>query len=970
MLTETFQGSVSLIDMSDITADSSVGIERIEVYYALSTNGEIPPDLEEANFGVSTEDNEIVLNFEQPNTAFHYSDGIIHTYQEDKKIELSVSNEDLSLSGPKSWSPIMPEVKPGTYLWIKTIYYLTDGSQTVTYNVSRQGEDGLIDLMSPELSNFRAGANQKEIYKFIREYSNETIKEATFSPSKIEFFILREYNGGRKEKIPTNNIKKFAVNFVFLSKANLTSLQIPNDCIIKEEDCFSIDLSELKKWYLDGFIKYNDYLNILREEWYIEYHFALEILGKVFDFNDIITSSFGINKDMAKFSIETNKIVSAITNTKMEFTAEGLKIYNGGFEILKKEDGMEDEELLVFDEDTGNLRISGIIEALGGHIGGFVINENEIYSSDGEGMQENNKSSLVLRGSDGYIYANNIQLGSGARIGEYIQLGNAKIWNPNVSSGVDSNRKFIEAGRFSVSDYGELKLGTIQLFSGDSEKKQLAFMKSENNKWIIKENGEARFEDIYANNLHLQDTILEIGTVQSLGSLMIFKDCWEVEAIINVEKDGVVTTKFIVPSLTTLQENDWIYAGDYVFKISNIEIIERELEEEKKQLTYISLTEHLTPETHKKLFGNKFIISKFGKSVNHIASIEDLQEESIERDRPGFILSVLGESQGVDINRAFAHGNSFAISDFEEVGGSLAYRKRLILGQLDGLFSEDINTNHLQVSGLGLYADNVFLNGSLTTVVKNDREKPQYAGINTTSGIKMPETNLENDDTEIVFWAGAESNTVEAIQSAPFIVTSGGSIYAQKGIFQGKIQAADIYTAKIYGNGKGGAQRGLTIYDSAKGISFSAIDEKTKSEKETFYINTEGMFRADSPFISVSDENITFSGDKLELGAKREFDFSVDQEGEEEFAKIAFYNGNQGESQSPALTALTFKKDSLNFEIAESEKMSIQDANLSIKTDNILFGKDSESYIRYEKVDGGFDLFINEIEGGVNNNVL
>jgi hypothetical protein len=49
-----------------------------------------------------------------------------------------------------------------------------------------------------------------------------------------------------------------------------------------------------------------------------------------------------------------------------------------------------------------------------------------------------------------------------------------------------------------------------------------------------------------------------------------------------------------------------------------------------------------------------------------------------------------------------------ALSGFEIVDGNPVFTKHLVLGQLDGL--EDM-------SGFGLYADNVFLKGSLTTKV-------------------------------------------------------------------------------------------------------------------------------------------------------------------------------------------------------------------------------------------------------------
>jgi hypothetical protein len=77
------------------------------------------------------------------------------------------------------------------------------------------------------------------------------------------------------------------------------------------------------------------------------------------------------------------------------------------------------------------------------------------------------------------------------------------------------------------------------------------------------------------------------------------------------------------------------------------------------------------------------------------------------------------------------------------------------------------------LSGYGLYADNVFLNGSLTTQI----DKENYAGVNTLNGVhatvfgetfEKNDTPIETDASKIVFWAGASSKEDEDIQKAYF----------------------------------------------------------------------------------------------------------------------------------------------------------------------------------------------------------
>ena len=114
------------------------------------------------------------------------------------------------------------------------------------------------------------------------------------------------------------------------------------------------------------------------------------------------------------------------------------------------------------------------------------------------------------------------------------------------------------------------------------------------------------------------------------------------------------------------------------------------------------------------------------------------------------------------------------------------------------------------VGGYGLFAENVFLNGTLTTKLGTN----QYAGVNTLNGAIANKFGDE-DKSKIVFWAGSNSNSNEDIAKAPFQVTENGSIYANKGIFEGSlitksvIKGAELYTAKIYGEDTSGESAAL-----------------------------------------------------------------------------------------------------------------------------------------------------------------
>ena len=191
------------------------------------------------------------------------------------------------------------------------------------------------------------------------------------------------------------------------------------------------------------------------------------------------------------------------------------------------------------------------------------------------------------------------------------------------------------------------------------------------------------------------------------------------------------------------------------------------------------------------------------------------------------------------------------------VGGNrLNFTKTLVLGDLSGLESKGC-------TGTGLYAENVFLYGSLTTQIPTD-QSTTYAGINTNSQV------TKNDETIIIF-AGAEGAEVGQIKGAPFYVTDQGNLYASKGTFSGTIKSSEIIgstieAATIIGNGNNPA---LTIKDTSAGIVFSSNSPNVPVLK----INTNGFTNSlneqETNFISfeVNDNKIQtkFTGDGFNI---------------------------------------------------------------------------------------------------------
>ena len=920
----TYKGKVSLVNMSDITASAGVGISHSKILYIVSSTGDAPPDLKESSLTSISGD---ILAFADLGTSFHIQNGLLYAYQNDTKIQLATKAE--VLTGIEGWSSTVPTVGAGQYLWTKTIYYYTNGDETVTYGIYRWGENGEPGEQGPpgaSAASFRIDANQQEILKFV-----ELDGAVTFSPEVLEFAIYKNSTSPDSE-LYYEQVRGLSKERFSLSVYNIKTNQyinIPSSFIEFNDilDVFTLNLTDLNQ-------EVEAFQILVEEECVIKPTYNLQTEDGNFNLVEYLNVRYGIRKDMAALSVEAGKIVQSIQNSYLTFSSTGLTIQNGGFQILDEYGGS------LLESTRGNLIVTGTINANDGYfagelrsetgyfkgsitateglIGGFVISDNKLqssktYISKVDGNQEIFLPNIVLDGINGSVFARDIVIGVDASIEEYLRLGEAYIYNPS-----NNNNKFIQAGNIELSQTGLLNLGSIELYGGDEQNQ--AYIQSKNGKWSIREDGVAIFNDIYADNVHLQNTILETGTVQAIGSLMVFKDSWSVVEFFN--------DKIVLDVIANLEVGDWIYSGKNIYQIVSVTF--------DNGKTALNLNKTFNKE-------DGFTVTKFGQISTS--------------DNPGFILSVLGEQDAIKDNRQFASGNSLTISDFLEENGTLIYKKRLVLGQLDGAIDKNIR-------GLGLYADNVFLNGSLTTKVDQD----SYAGINTIGEATATVFN-DNDRSRVIFWAGSTSSANEDIQNAPFQVTEKGSIYAGKGIFRDSIisdsiiQGADIYAARIHG-GTTEQAGALTIYDTAMGIVFKEGYQST--EKEVFSIRADGLQQANSYFIEIKDDRVKFCGDKFIIDTKRNNKLEIGTSPIKgvDLTMIAISDGFVEEKsyQNVSIDKISW---GFNRGFGREESLAISKEKSEIKSlttwieNDVFFGTDN-SYMQYKKTQEGYDLFINE----------
>lgn len=628
----------------------------------------------------------------------------------------------------------------------------------------------------------------------------------------------------------------------------------------------------------------------------------------------------GLEGDMATFNVHASGINAAIQSSALSFDTTGLTIQNGGLVILKTtEQGSEQ----VFGADQqGNLAITGKITALDGEIGGFRIEKNRLYSTK---VDTSGNPLIELRGIDGKIITRDIELGEGAVIQKYMKFPQANdsskaayIYNPSTND-VEENL-WLQAEGVSIYADGKIKLGTIELNSGTGNSD--AYIKSANGNWVISESGRADFRDIYADNCHFRNTILETTSIQSAGNLMIFAESWIIES---ASDDGLTITLDKKPELV---ENEIIYINQQYYKVAAV------------------LEQRVTLETAGN-FTKGDIVTKIGK----------------END---LIFSIFGQSNAglVDKSYTFAYGNCLTLASLDSMNDNIGtFSARLVLGNLDSMKKEG-------VSGIGLYADNVFLEGSLTTQVKSDSGN-SFAGINTLSQANA--LVFDEDNSKIVFWAGAEKNTAEAIQKAPFQVTERGSIYAQNGIFKDSIisdsviQGADIYAARIHG-GTQEDSAALTIYDSSQGIRFKndyeGIDGTGQivDGGDELLINISYMAKNGISFIDFSSPEPNFIGSYITLKTNESTSATILTDS----ALLINAKTNENIIQKGNLnftkTTSTGTEFLFDFMIGSEEVAEFKQDSIELQTEQVKMSKNVQFgqnvYLQYRQVEKGYDLYV------------
>ena len=823
-----YTGKVNLINMSNITAAAGVGIQSTRILYATSSSGTVPPDLEGVELKTSEGD---ILDFASTGSSFHVVDGIMWAQQGENQVALQVSSG--IITGFSGWETTVPMVQPGDYLWSKTIYTYTDGKQTITYAVSYQGADGKPGPAGASSAAFKINCDQTEILKFV-----DSSGDTTINPSILTFSIVKDDPTLLEGKVQIDNLiySNLSISFYNIDNGQWYKVSDPEVITLDDSHHFNINLERLiqKNYEDDNYPAASTLLSnecILKIE-YIYYQTNEKEEQERFNILEFLNVRYGMNKDMAALSVQANGIVASMQDSKMTFDSSGLTIENGAFKIVKTNNEVITPLLYAKDGNlylrgtleaasgtfagelsaatgtfagelsaaTGTFRgelsaasgsFAGDISAASGTIGGFKIENSRLISTN-EGAP-----SIILNGLSGEIEADNIKLGTGAIIKEYIKIGEQVELRAISKSG--SEESFIKVENDEGIEILGLKAdGTMKIGNGDNiitlSGKDGSITSSSYDTglgWKISDTHSV-FNDVTVKG-SIRASVLEYGETQAIGGTLLVRPSTR---ILNENAQGEET-------ILTLEEVQDFKVGDYC-RIS--------LQNESGITSY--LYKILSVNTNEKQ------ITVEGRVSGTIG-------------KPIVNLGQAGNNVGISINGSmddsFASPQAIAVFEFDPQKNKPI--ERIILGKLPN--SQD---TYGQAAGTyGLYAENVLLKGSLVTQTKVDNDSAKYSGISTTyGGNSVPKSTIlvnhipNHVPSEILLWAGANGTGAADVENSKFFVDREGNMYAGSGYFNGTIitdatiKASVIETTTLRGYGN---EPALRIEDAANGIYFSTKDD-------------------------------------------------------------------------------------------------------------------------------------------------
>lgn len=623
--------------------------------------------------------------------------------------------------------------------------------------------------------------------------------------------------------------------------------------------------------------------------------------------------------------------------------------------LLKEQDGTiitpEDVEFLTIIEDSSLINVENIHIGDGGVLDGYLrvgnlslINPDKNYSVGDHGSvvmelmapdQDNNDKVYFQLTSEGYIQGNNWSIGKDtgddvvtARFGKLI-----------TGDGVFNGTVYAKNGTFS----GEITSSIISASTINTVNFITEKTRSMGGSYIFKPTFKiAQLTD--RNNNIIEFELENIGNYFNFDLYEKVEDLDE--ATFNENKTNYYTydslnQQYIQCNNESIYDSEQVYYT-YLESIVSVSGIDTRFGKIININKIFELVENLTEETFNNDKTHYYYYdsqeeeyvqctddTEFNDSQNYYVFSKELIQVFFEDDDYNIIkeddltkyqtLTLLGYANqdvliGINSDNTYAGDilapRALSMETFTSLHnindtGDIDYNLNLLLGDLSSLST--ISPDFRYVNGYGLYADNVYLHGSLTTKNNNGT----FAGVHTLKDIEFNYGQWSNspddgtyDNEKIVFWGGSDTLDEEGIQKSPFIVTDKGSIFANRGEFKGTvitnslISNTVIQTPVIYGSNDSSDAPSLRIYNTDSfggtgGIGFykkvGYIDKLTEEllhpEEDDIitlrlndsgfihYYSTQGQGNKQTTFISFSEngledgtDGIYFSGTSYTAG--------------------------------------------------------------------------------------------------------
>ena len=773
------------------------------------------------------------------------------------------SSGTVAPTDPQAWSSSIPSVTPGNYLWTRITLTYDSGDPDVSYSVSREGQDG------QGIEDCQIITNQEEILKYyetvIDEETGDKITRLYFSPSILNIQF----------KIQQVNVQPSSLTIKYTSIDNITQDITSLASWVSESEYYTINIETIFNTSFGG-----TYLDpTLQGYIYVDWTYSSRHITKV------LSCHYMTSETAAKLFINAADITAAIQSSKLVFDATGLTIHNGGFKIKNN----NEEDVLAADEN-GNLILNNIV-ANNGVFNGTINAEDGVFNGvvnatsgvfNGTVYATSGSFTGTINATDGN-FNGTINANSGT-IGGF-KINEQQLYTYDSESGTQDNTIILSgAGK-------KITIGDIIL---DGRTSTISAGSIGNILFSIDPN-QAIFNNIVAKG-KITTAIFEYAKTQTVGGSMLFKPSYKISSYTG--------------SSIILEDEYFGEVNDYIYVVDS----EGSIKQGINKVTAISSS-------------NKREIT--------------LQNSLSDDDKAYFIIDVGKDGDlliGVNANdspNAFLQPLGMTFATLNIANNAPRYTTNLFLGDLTSI----------GLTGYGLYGDNVYLNGSLTTVSSSNK----YAGVNTISQVNF--TKKSNDTSPIIFWAGATSNTEADIQNAPFQVTEQGTIYASQGVFTGSIisnstiEASHIYTVHLHG-GTEGASSALNIYDTSQGIIFKNSSGSTPTE--LFRINGSGLGYGDSTFIKISSGGVEYTGNKLTIGNTVLANNIIKTTNN---ANLVFGEGN---------AIIQLKLSQSTIDITGSNVINLNGSQVKINAADIYFKNESMHY--KEIVSGsttiGYDLYL------------